>query len=243
MLQEKLLKKISNFARSTFVPITEDMDGEYDSSKFSGIPWLSQNEEWPICPNCHKPLNFFMQLNLKDLPTMSHLAQLHDSEGLVQLFYCTNEDPHCESECEAFLPFSNSVVVRLVDIAGKKPQKIEESPVVGAFSPKRIVTWEKEKDYPDYQELAENNVELTEDEEDVYCELELTVFGDKLSGWPAWVQGVEYPNCPECGETMQILFQIDSEDHLPYMFGDVGCGHITVCPRHPHQLAFGWACS
>jgi hypothetical protein len=42
---------------------------------------------------------------------------------------------------------------------------------------------------------------------------------------------------------MHLLFQIDSEDNLPYMFGDAGCGHITQCPKHPHRLAFGWACS
>lgn len=40
-----------------------------------------------------------------------------------------------------------------------------------------------------------------------------------------------------------MLFQIDSEDNIPYMFGDTGCGHITYCEKHPRVLAFGWACS
>jgi hypothetical protein len=42
---------------------------------------------------------------------------------------------------------------------------------------------------------------------------------------------------------MQFVFQIASEDNIPYMFGDVGTGHITQCPEHKNQLAFGWACS
>ena len=67
--------------------------------------------------------------------------------------------------------------------------------------------------------------------------------GDKLAGYPMWVQGVEYPNCPVCNEQMRLLFQIDSNDNLPYLFGDAGCGHITQCKTHKDQIAFGWACS
>lgn len=66
--------------------------------------------------------------------------------------------------------------------------------------------------------------------------------GDKLGGWPAWVQGVEYPKCIECGEPMDMLFQIDSEDNVPYMFGDCGTAHVTQCPTHPDVVAMGWAC-
>jgi uncharacterized protein YwqG len=66
--------------------------------------------------------------------------------------------------------------------------------------------------------------------------------GDKLLGWPAWIQGIEYPECPDCGDSMKLIFQIDSEDNLDYMFGDVGCAHITQCEKHPHRLAIAWAC-
>ncbi|BAY43233.1 hypothetical protein SAMD00079811_08120 [Scytonema sp. HK-05] len=34
----------------------------------------------------------------------------------------------------------------------------------------------------------------------------------------------------------------DSQNNLPFMFGDVGCGHITQCKTHKTQVAFGWAC-
>ncbi len=66
---------------------------------------------------------------------------------------------------------------------------------------------------------------------------------DKLLGWPMWVQGVEYPACPQCKREMKYFFQLDSEDNVPHMFGDVGCGHISYCPDHPDMLAFTWACS
>ena len=66
--------------------------------------------------------------------------------------------------------------------------------------------------------------------------------GDKLGGWPYWVQGPELPQCPECSETMALVFQLDSEDNVPHMFGDAGIGHILQCPDHPEQLSWGWAC-
>lgn len=65
---------------------------------------------------------------------------------------------------------------------------------------------------------------------------------DKLGGWPRWIQGAEYPTCPTCQNSMRVVFQIDSEDHIPYMFGDSGIGHITQCPEHHNVVAFGWAC-
>jgi hypothetical protein len=69
-----------------------------------------------------------------------------------------------------------------------------------------------------------------------------STLGDKLASWPAWIQNVEYPNCPRCARRMAHLFQVDSEHNVPFMFGDAGCGHITQCPEHKEVVAFGWAC-
>ena len=40
------------------------------------------------------------------------------------------------------------------------------------------------------------------------------------------------------------MFSVDAEteDHVPYMFGDAGCGHITQCRERLDVVAFGWAC-
>lgn len=66
---------------------------------------------------------------------------------------------------------------------------------------------------------------------------------DKLAGWPNWVQNVEYPSCRVCGERMNYMLQIESEDNLAWMLGDMGCGHIFQCPEHRDIVAFSWACS
>lgn len=132
-----------------------------------------------------------------------------------------------------------------------------------------IVGWEAFQDYPGTDEMEELGVTLQYDFDNdlvsVECKqiglsmkglpnqiegLDLEVAeaiskaacGDKLGGWPHWIQSPEYPSCDQCGSIMEFFFQIDSEDNLNYMFGDVGCAHITQCPQHRDRFAFAWAC-
>jgi len=71
----------------------------------------------------------------------------------------------------------------------------------------------------------------------------IPIVGDKLYGWPHWIQSVEYPFDRKTGSRMELLFQIDSNVNLAHMFGDVGIGHLTQSKDNPDELAFGWACS
>ena len=232
----RIWAKLETLKKTTWIPKTKDGDGGPTDSKFSGIPWLAQDESWPTCPNCRMPMQLFLQLNLETAPG---LPEGLERKGLFQIFYCTNADPCCEVECEAFFPFAVSVLLRVVNphgISGSPAQ----SPVPNAFPPKTILDWKRQDDYPNWEEREDLGVSLSDEEAEA-----IDIFphiGEKLMGWPTWVQGVEYPDCPNCGETMRFLFQIDSEHNLPYMFGDAGCGHITFCANHPERMAFSWAC-
>jgi uncharacterized protein YwqG len=181
-------------------------------------------------------MQLFLQLNLQDLPEPL-LGEF--GEGLLQMFYCTDSGSNCEADCEAFSPFAKSVLLRVVQPKGE-PQEIGEVLPDDQFPARTITGWKPMDDYPNYEEAGQLGLELSDDEMEAIEEYPIS--GDKLGGWPYWVQGVEYPACPSCGETMRLVFQIDSEDNLPYMFGDAGCGHITQCKTHKEQLAFGWAC-
>ena len=64
--------------------------------------------------------------------------------------------------------------------------------------------------------------------------------GDKLVGWPFWEQNIEYPNCPICGEKMELVFQLYSEGNSPFIGCRTAHSHITQCQNHKHQLAFSW---
>ena len=224
--------------RSCWIPVVEKGDGGPTASKFSGIPYFSSGEEWPICPNCNNPIQLFLQLNSDELP-----EECRDlwGDALLQFFYCTNTSPMCDVDCQAFYPFARSTVLRVVPVKGESSWKLGD-PVAGSFPPKRIVGWRRKTDYPNWEELKESGIELPEDQLEKLAET-YPHGGEKLLGWPLWVQGIEYPNCPKCVRRMQLLFQIDSEQNIPYMFGDVGCGHISQCPVHRTELAFGWACS
>jgi uncharacterized protein YwqG len=229
---ETITKQLEQFKRSTWKPVIRDEDGDLLSSKFSGTPWLSENESWPRCAICNSKLELFVQLNLSSIPRE---LDFHMDNALLQFFFCSNFN---SSTCIGWEPFSKSHLARII-IPDGKPNLTPDYPDE-SFPAKTIVSWTELDDYP---QLHEVDIPYPSNNE-VYKHLNTLTArpGDKLAGWPYWVQGVEYPNCPTCGKKMQFIFQIDSEDNLPYTFGDVGCGHITQCPEHNDVLAFGWAC-
>jgi uncharacterized protein YwqG len=260
MNTEEILQQLAPWReahkRTAWTPIVEEKDGEATASKFSGMPWLAEDEPYPCCRNCQTPMPLLLQLNLADLP--AELTGKFGS-GLLQLFYCTGN--YCDGGWE---PFSGSKLVRLV-----QPSDRTQSLSAGSyptFPAKTIVGWTPFDDYPNSEEHDELglifNYDFSAQTLQIQCpsvgletealpmeeapeaeEVASAATGDKLGGYPDWVQGIEYPDCPECNRRMELVFQLDSEDHLPFMFGDMGCGHITQCPEHKHVVTFAWACS
>ena len=255
MTKKSILKQLKPWRdhamRQAWRPITAEGEGEGAGSKFAGAAWLAAGADWPACPTCRAAMPLFLQLNLAQLPPA--LAETY-GRGLIQLFYCTD----CDEGWEAF---STTSLVRLIDPAGGA----SAAPPAGSFPALAITAWEALEDYPNPQD--HDQLGLSYDYHagpppriSVSCpafgvaldvigddELEGNISsaapGDKLAGWPLWIQGPEYPDCPECHRQMRLVFQFDSEDHLPFTFGDAGTGHITQCPEHTAVLAFGWACT
>lgn len=221
--------------RLCWKPVCEDGDAGPASSKFGGRPLRINDEPWPACGNCREPMQLFVQLDSAALPVPSPFG-----DGVLQFFYCTNSGADCETECDAWAPRSKSTLLRVVPNAGSTHPRL---PASAAFPARTIRSWVPSADYPQYEDYERLGLDVP-----LYLDRDLalkcpTQGGDKLLGWPAWVQSAEYPRCTRCGSEMRVIFQIDSEDHVPYMFGDVGTGHISSCPDHPSELAFGWACS
>ena len=243
-----LNEKLRPYRRTTWLPeVVEDDAAVSARCKFSGVPALRPGEAWPACGNCRRPMQLFLQLDARDVPGDAAAAL---RGGVLQLFYCTSVRPECEVECEAFFPRARSTLVRLLAAgeAAPEPEGLVEgwrgvALPEGMFPAKRIVAWTAADDYPDAGELEMLGLDLSDEEQDALYGRDFPLDGEKLLGWPKWVQDVEYPDCRECGRRMEHVFQIDSEQSLPYMFGDVGIGHVTQCPEHPGELAFGWACT
>ncbi len=227
---------LASLTRKAWKPVVDEGDGPVGASKYSGIPWLAPGEAWPACKNCGKPMQLFLQLDLTTIPT-ELTGQF--GQGLIQLFYCTSSKPLCEDDCESYFGKPKAMCVRLVP-GGAQHGSPSTSPVAKAFGPARIVSWEAlPGEHPVHCELAELGVDTAglEDEPPGMAKP-----GDKVGGWPHWIQGVEYGTCAKCSKPMRLVYQIDSEDILPYMFGDAGCGHLSQCAEHKDQLHFGWAC-
>jgi uncharacterized protein YwqG len=241
--------------RRAWRPVVEGGEAEPTESNFGGRPWMPEGGEWPRCGICERPAPMFLQLNLATLPESCRFRR---DSGIVQLFYCTRLDTKCELECDAWKPWSANTVTRWHPEPTGEPNRSEEGPTGFEVATsleekrgvKRIVDWAPIDDHPHWEELFDDfNLGREHSPEldrllDTYAErpdLGARV-GDKLGGWPHWIQGPEYPDCPTCGERMEGLFQIDSEDDVPHGFGDLGCAHLTQCPEHPEQMGFGWSC-
>ncbi|MFK7948093.1 MAG: DUF1963 domain-containing protein [Saprospiraceae bacterium] len=236
-LSATLIEKLQPLKKIAYLPQVEKVEATFSAkSKIGGFPYLRNEDDWPVCPNCKKHQQLFLQLDLSQLPE-------RQSEGLIQLFYCTtdNREFSCEDDLNAFEPFSKATTCRKIQIDGDSATI--KPTVEQLFEEKVIKSWKAVDDFPHGEELYELDIELSDEEMEAFYDSDLMALaGDKLFGYPHWVQGVEYPT-DENGDLMEMLFQFDSEYNLPYMFGDSGVGHLTQSKHDDALLAFGWACS
>jgi hypothetical protein len=238
--------------RRAWKPRVVDGEGAATGSRFGGAAWLPDGVA-PSCGRCRAPMPLLVQIDLAAAP-----GEL--GRGLLQAFYCC--DPDCEQECEGWSPFSAAHLVRIVAPGEAGAVDVARETHHAA---RAIVGWDAIEDGPPTQELGELGLDFRYDfktktvaircasvgldvpsvglDEVTAEQVSTAAAGDKLLGWPCWVQGAEYPECPKCKARMRYLVQLDSEDHLPIMWGDVGIAHITQCAEHPDVLTMGWACS
>ena len=237
---EKAKSQLQAFIKKAYVPVVKVNKNAMhnEASKFGGYPYLRNPKDWPACPNCKENMQLFLQLNLEKLP-----MKYGNGKGLMQLFYCTNE-AKCELSQDNFLPFSPGVVARRVAIKGASAT--QKPNLKNVFEEKEILEWETVDDYPSPEEYVElgihidrNTVELLEEAEE--C---LPIPGDKLGGWPYWLQYREYIEDENDEESeFTHFFQLDSEDNLPYVFGDGGLAFLMYNPKQEDELALLWQSS
>jgi hypothetical protein len=254
-LRKTLEPWFARHARPAWLPKTAARnDAGAGLSKFGGTPWLAPGEPWPACTACGRPMPLFLQLDLGTLPAE---AGARWGTGLLQLFYCTGgADGHCPAV--GYAPFSDGQLARVVHPSGPGGTATHGQP---AMAERPIVGWTPIDDVPGSEEQEEMGLRCTFDGDRhtarYECpEIKLVADGlpdttpeqlpgpspkDKLGGWPFWVQGMKYPNCPTCGTRMELVFQLASNEHVDFMFGDMGVGHVTQCPKHREVVAFGWA--
>ncbi|MEA5515412.1 WGR domain-containing protein [Nodularia sp. UHCC 0506] len=251
---------IAQFIRPAWKPVVIEGDGDRLASKFCGRPWLAEDETWPTCPNCAQPMQLFFQLNLAELPEP---VREEFGTGLLQMFHCIPGDCQPEGEYGTIYygrePYLiKNVIIRLVQPLGNGSTpplpEIDGQEYGIDFPAKTITDWVEIEDYPhpdDLVALVYGWDQVTNCDRgnelagrlgcEQYDEVYPTDEGDKLGGYPRWVQDMECPGCPVCHAPMRQVFQLASCDNLPYMFGDMGIAHVLQCKTHKDQFAFVWA--
>lgn len=253
---------LAQFIRLAWKPIVTDGDSSRLSSKFSGLPWLAKDEPWPTCPLCGQFMKLYFQLNCSELPEP---VRQEFGTGLLQMFYCRdciydgNVEPAEVSFGETAYLHKN-LLIRLVQPNGEASTAPIPLPLLDYWSAKTIVDWQQVEDYPysvneivaliygweriNDEKLSNEVLERLgfSDYEDYEEHISLEQ-GNKLAGYPYWVQGIEYSGCPICHEPMRQVFQLTSEKNLPYEFRDGGgIAQVLQCKTHKGLFALTWAC-
>jgi hypothetical protein len=247
--------------RDTWLPRLKKGDGPATASKFAGTPWLAEGEPWPACRVCHRAMDLFLQLNLGKLP---RALGGRFGAGLLQVFYCRHTSSPGDCPGEGYEAFANCQLARVVHPPPRARRKPPVPKEARGFKPRMIVGWTRKDDYPDPSEFEEQGLKIHYDfkgklqwarcpelgfvseklplGEEGLAEAVSTADGhDKLWSWPGWIHHPGYPKCPRCSGRMGFVYQLTG-DHLPFMFGDVGIGYVTQCPKHPDVVAFTWQC-
>ena len=255
-------------ARPAWRPVTELGEGDVAASRFGGRPALRPGEPWPACAACGRPQTLFLQLDLDALPEGAG----EFGGGLLQFFYCVEceQDGRGEpwrafSDMHLFRrpgPPGDLVI-------GDPDEATDDWEPVEPLSVRHVTAWKPVEDLPAVAEAEGIRVEWAAQSgrgsgdarlhrvtwsdggitfessgrpSEVIDVVGRPAGGDKLGGWPAWVQSPQWPDCPKCGGRMRLLFQLGSNYNLDFMFGDAGTGHAFWC-EGCDEFAFNWSCS
>lgn len=208
--------------RDALVPETEPGDGPPDASRFGGLPWLLAGEDTVDCGRCHAPMPLVLQLRRDDVPAPWQRLFAAD---LIQFFLC---DSACQGD-DGWEPFARSSLVRHVPLCAPGPTG-RPGRGLPALPGKLVRGWARRDDHPSYEDLLREvpDADVLAISAALKTRGDTPLEGEKLGGWPHWIQSASYPRCT-CGALMQPFFQVDSHHTLPIQLGDTGVGWMVHC--------------
>ena len=252
---ELIKTKINHLKRPAWKPVVKREDGTLTASKFAGKPWLGGNDTWPVCPHCHEPMQFFLQLNLQQLP--EELTNRFGS-GLLQLFYCTSSAECDAMDTEGWAAFSSCQFLRIVqpdgnpaaidipDIQSDSGAKLRK----GQFLPKLIVGWQQIDDYPSWADAELQGASITGEEL-------VGIASDKVQAYRQSLQNFGYMQNEDrtrnersqrdsvvtsfMMDTALLPFEADKLAGCPHWVQDVEYPNCPACDRLMDQLIFEFA--
>lgn len=218
---------------------SSDAEDAAISSKFGGEPYAQSSDVWPVCPSCKNELVFVSQFNKEE------------NDELFTFFYCFECFPWGLPDEE-----KGQWVIRRYKMPSMTQYKKITPSQTNEYSPIPCTTHAKTvRVLPDWEGLESFSI----DAENLCCELDsdnpweeynsaflrnrcLDDYATLVGGYPRWVQGEAVNKCSTCGEELQFLAQIDSEDSAGIMWGDVGLVYLFQCNNHPDEFHLELQC-
>jgi uncharacterized protein YwqG len=213
-------------------------------TKFGGLPYLESHDEWPMCSACGNALVFIAQFNLSDC------AHETPDNALYLFYYCMECLPWGGKDSER----GQWAVRRYVDATLEKLKPLSKA----ASNPEQAippctVRHGAVMTLPDWEELDNADIRAAcaaldaQEPWEAYAEAatrlgSLHDSATLIDAYPFWIQGRAEKNCPQCSAPMQVLIQIDSDEKIRLMWGDMGLIYLFQCRQHPHIFTFELQC-
>lgn len=222
-------------------------------SKVGGLPYWPLDMSWPTAPD-GRNLFFLAQLNFAEMPPLPPFP----TQGIVQ-FFIHDDDLYGMDFDDGENPdtfrviFHESVVETKTLLHTKTPsQQPDESllphhpdesyPLIFGLGQEVVPV----TDYQFYQHFgADFFRQFGEKEWDVMSELEKTLRaqGHKVGGYAYFTQ--DDPRKKD--DPMLLLFQLDSDQVMDVMWGDMGVGHFFIrekdlIARNFSRVLYDWDC-
>lgn len=203
------------------------------TSKVGGLPYWPQTQEWPRNPE-GAPLYFLAQINFAEMPALSPFP----TKGIVQFFI--NDDDLYGMDFDDGEVQDTFRVVFHPEPRHSLEGLLTRTPTQAEYE---LLPHHPETSYPLTFSLAEEVAPATdayfstvfgagffaqfgEQEWSVYEDFGKKVRSDghKIGGYAYFTQ--DDPRLPE--DPMLLLFQLDSDEGMDLMWGDMGVGHFFI---------------
>ncbi len=248
--REKLLQTQRPFIRVTSQASRKTKLWE---SKVGGQPYLPNNMAWPKSPD-GRELFFLAQINLAEVPALSPFP----TKGILQFFINDDElygmDFDDGENADTFRVLFHAEVLEKESLLQTKLPRTDWDEALLPHHPDECyplsfgLTEEVVPitDYQFYQHFGSDFFQqFGEKEWDVMGELEKSVRtqGHKIGGYAYFTQ--DDPRRPD--DPMLLLLQLDSDERMDLMWGDMGVGHFFIrekdlAARDFSRVLYDWDC-
>ncbi|MFA7239698.1 MAG: YwqG family protein [Sulfuricellaceae bacterium] len=249
-LDDKLLAKLSTHAIG-LKPSSSDITPPLGASHFGGLPDLPAALDWPH--GNLAPLSFLAQINCREAAPFDTQKRL-PSQGILYFFYDVIEQPWGGSAAEN----ADAIVLYTPDESGltrtSPPDGLNEEegilPTVG-------MTFETILSLDDHPKEALLAAGLNDAQIDAYyerydernsAETDNDTPKHRLLGKPDQIQNDMPPECAAlkgggAPEEWRLLFQLDSDELLDTMWGDMGRLYFWIRAEALKQAHFADTCA